>query len=242
MAQQPLLNAELRWRRDAVLDPLTGLLNRQGLPGRFREVAEQARLTDAPVSLVMCDLDGFKGLNDEHGHACGDAVLKDVAYVLRKELRSFELLYRIGGEELLLMLPGAGLERAARWPKTFARRSSTAGLRACGSPHRWECARPTGTTSSSGRCSTPPTARCTTPNAAVAIVSPTRRTSTAIGRCSARTSSRSRFEAVLALLSGRLRTRAMSARVSPWPAGRPPADDSASAAPSCCTEGCDRRW
>jgi diguanylate cyclase (GGDEF)-like protein len=109
VAQQPVLNAELRWRRDAVLDPLTGLLNRQGLQGRFREVAEQARLTDAPVSLVMCDLDGFKGLNDEHGHACGDAVLKDVAYVLRKELRSFELLYRIGGEELLLVLPGAGL-------------------------------------------------------------------------------------------------------------------------------------
>ncbi len=109
VAQQPVLNAELRWRRDAVLDPLTGLLNRQGLQGRFREVAEQARLTDAPVSLVMCDLDGFKGLNDEHGHACGDAVLKDVAYVLRKELRSFELLYRVGGEELLLVLPGAGL-------------------------------------------------------------------------------------------------------------------------------------
>lgn len=109
VAQQPVLNAELRWRRDAVLDPLTGLLNRQGLQGRFREVAEQARLTNAPVSLVMCDLDGFKSLNDEHGHACGDAVLKDVAYVLRKELRSFELLYRVGGEELLLVLPGAGL-------------------------------------------------------------------------------------------------------------------------------------
>lgn len=60
VAQQPVLNAELRWRRDAVLDPLTRLLNRQGLEGRFREVAEQARLTDAPVSLVMCDLDGFK--------------------------------------------------------------------------------------------------------------------------------------------------------------------------------------
>ena len=109
VAQQPLLNAELRWRRDAVLDPLTGLLNRQGLPGRFLEVAEQARLTGASVSFVMCDLDGFKGLNDEHGHARGDAVLRDVAYALRKELRSFELLYRIGGEELLLVLPGAGL-------------------------------------------------------------------------------------------------------------------------------------
>jgi diguanylate cyclase (GGDEF)-like protein len=132
VAQQPLLNAELRWRRDAVLDPLTGLLNRQGLEGRFREVAEQARLTDAPLSLVMCDLDGFKGLNDEHGHACGDAVLKDVAYVLRKELRSFELLYRVGGEELLLVLPGAGLRPGcdvAEHVRATIERSRPAGLR-----------------------------------------------------------------------------------------------------------------
>jgi len=109
VAQQPLLGAEIRWRRDAVLDPLTGLLNRQGLHRRFREVAEQARLTGSPVSLVVFDLDEFKHLNDAHGHAQGDAVLKDVAYMLRKELRSFELLYRIGGEELLLILPGAEL-------------------------------------------------------------------------------------------------------------------------------------
>ena len=131
VAQQPVLNAELRWRRDAVLDPLTGLLNRQGLQGRFREVAEQARLTDAPVSLVMCDLDGFKGLNDEYGHACGDAVLKDVAYVLRKELRSFELLYRVGGEELLLVLPGAGLRPGcdvAEHVRATIERSKPAGL------------------------------------------------------------------------------------------------------------------
>jgi diguanylate cyclase (GGDEF)-like protein len=111
-AQRPLLDAEIRWRRDAVLDPLTGLLNRQGLKRRFREVAEQARLTECPVSLVMCDLDAFKLLNDAHGHARGDAALKDVAYLLRKELRSFELLYRIGGEELLLILPGAELNAA----------------------------------------------------------------------------------------------------------------------------------
>jgi diguanylate cyclase (GGDEF)-like protein len=131
VAQQPVLNAELRWRRDAVLDPLTGLLNRQGLQGRFLEVAEQARLTEAPVALVMCDLDGFKSLNDQHGHACGDAVLKDVAYVLRKELRSFELLYRVGGEELLLVLPGAGLRagcNVAEHVRASIERSEPAGL------------------------------------------------------------------------------------------------------------------
>lgn len=112
VAQRPLLDAEIRWRRDAVLDPLTGLLNRQGLPRRFREVAEQARLTGCPVSLVMADLDAFKHLNDRYGHAQGDAALRDVACLLRKELRSFELLYRIGGEELLLILPGAELASA----------------------------------------------------------------------------------------------------------------------------------
>jgi diguanylate cyclase (GGDEF)-like protein len=114
VSQQPLLAAEIRWRRDAVLDPLTGLLNRQGLQLRFREVGEQARLTHRPVSLVMFDLDGFKRLNDAHGHARGDAALRDVAYVLRKELRSFELLYRVGGEELLLILPGAELSNSCK--------------------------------------------------------------------------------------------------------------------------------
>lgn len=114
VVQQPLLAAEIRWREDAVLDPLTGLLNRQGLHRRFREVAEQARLTDRPVALILFDLDRFKDLNDAYGHARGDVVLKDVAYVLRKELRTFELLYRIGGEELLLVLPGADLTAACQ--------------------------------------------------------------------------------------------------------------------------------
>jgi diguanylate cyclase (GGDEF)-like protein len=112
VAQQPLLDAEIRWRRDAVLDPLTGLLNRQGLQHRFQEVAEQARLTASPVSLIICDLDEFKALNDQHGHARGDAILQEAAYLLRKTMRAFELLYRIGGEELLLILPGAALHDA----------------------------------------------------------------------------------------------------------------------------------
>lgn len=111
-SQQPILGAELRWRNDAVLDPLTGLLNRQGLKRRFVEVAEQARVTRRPVSVALIDLDGFKSLNDQYGHAQGDAALKEVAYALRKDLRAFELLYRIGGDELLLILPGAELAAA----------------------------------------------------------------------------------------------------------------------------------
>jgi diguanylate cyclase (GGDEF)-like protein len=111
-AAQALYGAELQQRSNATLDPLTGLLNRQGLERRFNEIADQARLMDAPVSILICDLDHFKAVNDAHGHAVGDAVLTDVAYELRKQLRSFELIYRIGGEEFLVILPGATMPTA----------------------------------------------------------------------------------------------------------------------------------
>ncbi|MDQ6608057.1 MAG: GGDEF domain-containing protein, partial [Actinomycetota bacterium] len=84
-----LMDAELQFRGESVLDPLTGLLNRSGLAARFAEVAEQARLVAGPVCLIICDLDHFKLVNDEYGHARGDAVLREVAYEMRKSLRSF---------------------------------------------------------------------------------------------------------------------------------------------------------
>jgi diguanylate cyclase (GGDEF)-like protein len=103
-----LEGAELHHRSEAILDPLTGLLNRHALVPRFIEIAQQAQLTGQPVCLVQCDLDEFKAINDEYGHDRGDAVLQDVAYELRKRLRSFELVYRLGGEEFLVVLPGIG--------------------------------------------------------------------------------------------------------------------------------------
>ena len=105
---ETLMRAEMEQRSDAVLDPLTGLLNRKALGARFEEIVQQAALTGAPICLIAGDLDHFKRVNDEHGHDRGDAVLKDAAYVLRKHLRSFELIYRLGGEEFLIVLPGVG--------------------------------------------------------------------------------------------------------------------------------------
>jgi diguanylate cyclase (GGDEF)-like protein len=102
--------AELHHRDEAILDPLTGLLNRHALGPRFVEISHQARLSGQPVAIVLCDVDGFKAINDEYGHDRGDAVLRDVAYELRKRLRSFELVYRLGGEEFLIVLPGIGLQ------------------------------------------------------------------------------------------------------------------------------------
>jgi diguanylate cyclase (GGDEF)-like protein len=105
-----LMAGELEHRDRAVLDPLTGLLNRASLASRAAEVEQQARLSGSAVSVVMLDLDRFKRVNDEYGHERGDAVLRDAAYEIRKSLRSFELVYRIGGEEFLLLLPGADLD------------------------------------------------------------------------------------------------------------------------------------
>jgi diguanylate cyclase (GGDEF)-like protein len=104
--------AELQHRDAAVLDPLTQLLNRASLMPRFREISEQARLTARPVSLLMCDIDSFKEINDVFGHDRGDTVLRGVAYEMRRQLRSFELVYRLGGEEFLVVLAGVGRHRA----------------------------------------------------------------------------------------------------------------------------------
>lgn len=104
-----LMRSEIHQRARAVLDPLTGLLNREALSDRFEELAEQAALSDESVALIACDLDNFKAINDEYGHDRGDAVLKEAAYAMRRDLRSFELIYRMGGEEFLIVLPGANL-------------------------------------------------------------------------------------------------------------------------------------
>jgi diguanylate cyclase (GGDEF)-like protein len=98
-------------RREAVLDPLTGLLNRAALLARFDEFEQLAGHGEhASLGMLVADLDHFKQVNDEHGHPAGDAVLQDIAYALRKALRAFDLVYRIGGEEFVVLLPGADLE------------------------------------------------------------------------------------------------------------------------------------
>jgi diguanylate cyclase (GGDEF)-like protein len=108
MYLSPLVASDVRHRADSTLDALTGLLNRRALEPRFAEVAEQAALTDRPVSVVVTDIDHFKSINDRNGHAAGDRVLRETAAAMRRALRSFELLYRIGGDEFLLLLPGTG--------------------------------------------------------------------------------------------------------------------------------------
>ncbi len=107
-----LMASDVTHRSEAVIDPLTGMLNRNSLKDRTIELAHQSERTGQPVGLIVGDLDHFKQINDNFGHATGDAVLQDVAYLLRKQLRAFDLAYRIGGEEFLVLLPGANREQA----------------------------------------------------------------------------------------------------------------------------------
>ncbi|MGA8218871.1 MAG: GGDEF domain-containing protein [Solirubrobacterales bacterium] len=103
--------AEMQHREESVLDPLTGLLNRKSLLPRFHELQHQARRQRAPICMIAADLDHFKEVNDTFGHETGDTVLQAAAYEMRKSLRSFELFYRLGGEEFLAVIPGAGIDQ-----------------------------------------------------------------------------------------------------------------------------------
>jgi diguanylate cyclase (GGDEF)-like protein len=116
-----LMKSDLEHRSSSVIDPLTGMLNRNALQTRIAELVQQATILREPVALIVGDLDNFKAINDGHGHAAGDVVLKDVAYRMRKSLRAYDLAYRLGGEEFLIVLPGADGVQAAEVAETLRR-------------------------------------------------------------------------------------------------------------------------
>ncbi|WP_274628787.1 sensor domain-containing diguanylate cyclase [Arvimicrobium flavum] len=92
--------ARLRTERDA--DPLSGLLNRRAFEEHARTLLQDRRAR--PLTIVACDIDNFKRINDVHGHAAGDEVISAFSDILRKESRAGDLVARIGGEEFVLLL------------------------------------------------------------------------------------------------------------------------------------------
>jgi diguanylate cyclase (GGDEF)-like protein len=109
-----LVESDRAHRRRSTLDPLTGLFNRNALEQRLSELEGQPCQPEEGIShaFLLCDLDHFKQVNDQLGHAAGDAVLQDVAYTMRGTLRAGDSIYRVGGEEILVILPGADREAA----------------------------------------------------------------------------------------------------------------------------------
>ena len=89
----------------AIMDPLTGAFNRRHMEGSLGDAIERQRRSSAPASLLLIDVDHFKRINDQLGHAKGDGVLKGIVSVVGKRSRKLDLLFRIGGEEFMLLLP-----------------------------------------------------------------------------------------------------------------------------------------
>ncbi|MGE3231874.1 MAG: PleD family two-component system response regulator [Hyphomicrobium sp.] len=97
----------------ALTDALTGLYNRRYMEQHLHELFARMRVSGKPLCVVLGDIDHFKVVNDVHGHAAGDEVLKAVAKRLADSLRSFDMVVRLGGEEFVCVLPDLDLAAAA---------------------------------------------------------------------------------------------------------------------------------
>jgi len=99
--------------RQSLTDPLTNCMNRRGFDEQFENNFHAAIEDNRSVSLIMIDLDHFKGINDNYGHAAGDTVLRSLAGVLLDEAAQNGIVARVGGEEFAFLLAGHSLEEAA---------------------------------------------------------------------------------------------------------------------------------
>jgi diguanylate cyclase (GGDEF)-like protein len=97
----------------ATKDPLTGAGNRRRLDHKLNDVVNSYKRTGATASMLLLDLDHFKKVNDVHGHAVGDQILKRITEIVNLRIRVTDSLYRIGGEEFVVVLDGQDIDRAA---------------------------------------------------------------------------------------------------------------------------------
>jgi diguanylate cyclase (GGDEF)-like protein len=102
-----------RYALSAAIDPVSGLYNRRHFESRLEEELQRGRRSGVPVALLMLDIDDFKSVNDRFGHVAGDTVIRDVADILRRSVRAFDVCTRYGGEEFAVLMPGSDPESAA---------------------------------------------------------------------------------------------------------------------------------
>lgn len=103
-------------------DDLTRLQNRRSYDENLRHSLAESQRYHTPLSLVVADLDGFKSINDRHGHDVGDAALVHVAGVMQREVRGTDLVFRIGGDEFAIIMPHSAEEAAKKVMTRISRR------------------------------------------------------------------------------------------------------------------------
>jgi diguanylate cyclase (GGDEF)-like protein len=108
-----------RGQRDQLLqlarkDPLTGAGNRRALDEKLLEVCAAQARSNIPSSMVLIDIDNFKEINDEFGHAIGDQILIRLTEIIELRIRVTDSLYRIGGEEFVVVIEGQAKDKARR--------------------------------------------------------------------------------------------------------------------------------
>lgn len=114
---------QARLREQAIRDPLTGLYNRRFLEETLEREVAHARREGKPLCIAMIDIDNFKVFNDRYGHKAGDMILRSMGEILLANTRKGDVACRYGGEELVVVMPGAQVEdarkRAQQWRKAF---------------------------------------------------------------------------------------------------------------------------
>lgn len=108
-----------------IYDPLTGAYSRALLADQLRAEVERVRRYGQPCSLLVFDLDHFKSVNDNYGHAAGDAAIKRCADLIRGTFRNDDFIARIGGEEFVVLLPGKNVNYAYRLAEKLRRAMET---------------------------------------------------------------------------------------------------------------------
>ena len=117
-----LKDLEFQLREQATVDPLTKAFNRRHLHTQWQQAVARYRRTGVPLSLIMLDIDHFKQINDTHGHDAGDEVLVRLSWLLSHEIRSTDVVYRLGGEEFLIVCEDTDLQGAKTLAKSLQRK------------------------------------------------------------------------------------------------------------------------
>jgi len=129
--QQALYEAEilrLELSEQAIRDPLTGLFNRRFMEESMNKELARARRGNTNLGVIMLDIDKFKLLNDAHGHEAGDAALRGVARLLLDNVRAGDVACRFGGDEFIILMPGASLDAVIRKARQLDLQLKTEGV------------------------------------------------------------------------------------------------------------------